>query len=165
MSKKYKFAMTFTPVGVGVTILTSQYFAQIQVLETEIFILHWILSQKIFNFIVRIQASGNIDQVNHQQFQLAFIEADTKLAQEQLAAVFANKSISYKRKILRCQVDRPEPITPYLNGESKTGQLANQSVVLKERVSSLEGKIYSLYQILAIQALIILVAIVYKMFM
>jgi len=114
---------------------------------------------------IRIQTSGNIEQVNHQQFQLAFIESDTKLAPEQLAAVFSNKSINCKRMILRCQVDRPEPITPYLNGDSKTGQMTNLSAALKERVSSLEGKIYSLYQILAIQALIILVAIVYKMFM
>jgi len=114
---------------------------------------------------IRIQTSGNIEQVNHQQFQLAFIESDTKLAPEQLAAVFSNKSINCKRMILRCQADRPEPITPYLNGDSKTGQMTNLSAALKERVSSLEGKIYSLYQILAIQALIILVAIVYKMFM
>jgi len=68
--------------------------------------------------------------------------------------------------ILRCQVDKigASASSTYQNGETNTGQNANIVTTLRDRVSSLEDRLYNLYQILAIQGFIVIIAILYKMF-
>ena len=105
--------------------------------------------------------------MSQQQFQLAFIQTDTLLSSQQLSEQFANKSISARRMILRCQVDKIGASTSsaFQNGETNTAQNANIVATLRDRVSSLEDRLYSLYQILAVQGFIVLVAILYKIFL
>lgn len=117
---------------------------------------------------IRIQTNKSIDQVSQQQFQLAFIQTDNLLSSDQLSEQFANKSISARRMILRCQVDKITASTSstFQGGDtSSTVQNGNIIVTLRDRVSSLEDRLYSLYQILALQGIIVIIAILYKIFL
>ena len=104
--------------------------------------------------------------MSQQQFQLAFIQTDNLLSSDQLSEQFANKSISARRMILRCQVDKITASTSstFQGGDTSTTQNANIIVTLRDRVSSLEDRLYSLYQILALQGIIVIIAISYKIF-
>ena len=112
--------------------------------------------------VVRIQTSGSVESVSHQQFQLAFIQSDSSLGPEQLSTLFSNKLVSARRMILRCGVERAEVTGQYQNGD--TGQ-ATISLALRERVATLEDRIHNLYQILGFQAVIIIAAVLYKIFL
>jgi len=64
--------------------------------------------------------------------------------------------------ILRCGVERAEVTGQYQNGD--TGQAAI-TLALRERVATLEDRIHNLYQILGFQAVIIIAAVLYKIFL
>ena len=103
-----------------------------------------------------------MESVSHQQFQLAFIQSDNSLGPEQLSALFSNRLVSARRMILRCGVERAEVTGQYQNGD--TGQ-ATITLALRERVATLEDRIHNLYQILGFQAVIIIAAVLYKIFL
>ena len=65
--------------------------------------------------------------------------------------------------ILRCGVERAE-VTGQVYQTGDTGQ-ATITLALRERVATLEDRIHNLYQILGFQAVIIIAAVLYKIFL
>ena len=104
---------------------------------------------------VNIQTTGlgpSHDLLNIQQFQIVTTKTDHVLEKEELYRLFMAPSTTQEKVVLRCEVKKALV-------ENKTGQVR----VLRDKVETLEDKIESLYKVLAIQAAIISLVILYKM--
>ena len=107
---------------------------------------------------IRIRTTGSTDLVAFQQFQLSLLQTEARLTPAELSAVFSSKSSAARRIVLRCQVESEARDTREAGGE------ASLTSVLRERVASLEDRIHNLYQILALQAVVIVAVLLYKLF-
>ena len=104
---------------------------------------------------INIQTSGlghSQQLLNIQQFQLVLAQTEQALEKDDLYRLFMSPSTAQEKVVLRCEVKKPA-------AENKTGQVR----VLRDKVDTLEDKIESLYKVLAIQAAIISLVILYKM--
>ena len=104
---------------------------------------------------VNIQTTGlgqSRDLLNIQQFQIVITKTDHVLEKDDLYRLFMDSSTTQEKVVLRCEVKR-------VLAENKTGQVR----VLSDKVETLEDKIESLYKVLAIQAALISLVILYKM--
>ena len=90
--------------------------------------------------------------LNIQQFQLVLAQTEHPLEKDDLYRLFTDSSTALEKVVLRCEVKTA-------TAEKKTGQVR----VLRDKVDTLEDKIESLYKVLAIQAAIIGLVILYKM--
>ena len=107
---------------------------------------------------IRIRTTASTDLVAFQQFQLSLLQTEARLAPEQLGAVFSSKHSAGRRVVLRCQVEREADTSPGV------GEASSVTSALRERVASLEERIHNLYQILALQAVVMIAVVLYKSF-
>ena len=108
---------------------------------------------------IRIRTTASTDLVAFQQFQLSLLQTEARLAPEQLGAVFSAKHSQGRRIVLRCQVEREAVET-----REGAGEASSVTHALRERVASLEERIHNLYQILALQAVVMIAVVLYKSF-
>ena len=108
---------------------------------------------------VRIRTTSSADLVAFQQFQLSLLQTEARLAPEQLGAVFSSKNSGGRRVVLRCQVEREAE-----DRDKGAGEAGAVTSALRERVASLEERIHNLYQILALQAVVMIAVVLYKSF-
>ena len=108
---------------------------------------------------IRIRTTASTDLVAFQQFQLSLLQTEARLAPEQLGAVFSAKNSQGRRIVLRCQVEREAVET-----REGAGEASSVTHALRERVASLEERIHNLYQILALQAVVMIAVVLYKSF-
>jgi len=104
---------------------------------------------------VVIQTAGpgsNINLINSQQFQILLSESEHLLDKDSLYSFFMDKSTVQEKVVLTCQVETGQT-------EAGAGQLSTR---LSTKVDTLEDKIESLYKVLAIQAAIVSLVILYK---
>jgi len=104
---------------------------------------------------IRIRTSGSGDTVTNQQFQLSFLQTEEQQSPAQLARLFSARGAGHRRVVLGCEVEAAPSPAP---------AAANITAALRERVASLEDKIHNLYQILALQAILVIAILVYKSF-
>ena len=109
---------------------------------------------------IRIRTTSSTDLVAFQQFQLSLLQTEARLAPEQLGAVFSAKNSQGRRIVLRCQVEREA-----VDIREGAGEVSSSvTSALRERVASLEERIHNLYQILALQAVVMIAVVLYKSF-
>ena len=111
---------------------------------------------------IRIRTTASTDLVAFQQFQLSLLQTEARLAPEQLTSVFSSKSSAGRRIVLRCQVEREA--AQAAQAAQGVGEASGVTSALRERVTSLEERIHSLYQILALQAVVMIAVVLYKSF-
>ena len=93
------------------------------------------------------------------RWRCALCETEARLAPEQLGVVFSAKHSQGRRIVLRCQVEREAVDT-----REGAGEVSSVTHALRERVASLEERIHNLYQILALQAVVMIAVVLYKSF-